>query len=84
LPIIAQQSNGPHQGVIGELKEPQFDQMVARMNAGRVLTARVGEQDFSVSVVGGLQQRDRRHRPMQQAARGAGAQAEIVTGGWVV
>ena len=52
LPIIAQQSNGPHQGVIGELKEPEFDQMVARMNAGRVLTARVGQQDFSVPVTG--------------------------------
>jgi hypothetical protein len=52
LPIIAHQSNGPHQGVVGELKEPEFDQMVARMNAGRVLTARVGEQDFSVPVTG--------------------------------
>ena len=79
LPIVAQPSNGLNQAVVAELKEPDFDQMVKRMNAGRVLTARVGLQDFSVPVMR-LQRRDRRLRPMPQAARGGGAHAEAVTG----
>ena len=51
LPIVTQQSNGADQAVISELKQPEFDQMVKQMNAGRVLTARVGLQDFEVPVM---------------------------------
>jgi len=52
LPITAVRSDGPEKAVVSELKEPAFGQMVERMNAGRVLTARVGLQDFSVPVMG--------------------------------
>lgn len=52
LPIQAQQSNGLNQAVISALTEPGFDQMTERMNAGRVLTARVGLENFSVPVMG--------------------------------
>ena len=51
LPIVSQQSAGVDQAVFSEWKEPEFDQMVQRMNAGRVLTARVGLEDFSVPVM---------------------------------
>lgn len=51
LPIASQQSVGVNQGVFAELTEPEFDQMVARMNAGRVLTALVGLEEFSAPVM---------------------------------
>jgi hypothetical protein len=51
LPIVAQHSTGANQAAAGELTQAEFDQMAKRLNAGRVLTARVGLQDYSVPVM---------------------------------
>ncbi len=52
LPIRSRQSFGADPAVTVELKEPEFGRMLARMNAGRMLTAQVGQQTFSVPVIG--------------------------------